>query len=916
MRELADYYRAFHFNIIPLGGDKRPIMTGMSDTGQVFRFKWEDFKEAPQSNMVYKALRSKPFWQDVQGVATTCGAGSGGLVCIDFDSHRKHDADAPPVDRAVVDAFLADLGLPTDYAWTVATPTGGWHVWLLCPDLALPKAKLDRPGVDPTVDHVELRYTGSYVVLPGSHHPDGGIYEFAHERPEAPPERVSPDTLETAYSAVTVEVVQTPTRTAGTHTAPLRVGAGTPYGLAALAAEADAVRNAPDGERNKQLNKSAFALGQLIPHELDEFTVHSSLFDAARLCRLMDGEILATIASGFEAGQKDLRYPESTISYNGNGASYTHGFDAETPDPLDADAEEKVDTWPYTVYKDRICIIQEDKDDGTVYNPIADFYTVVTEEIHEEDGEIEYVLHGKSAHGGLFTVNVGAHVFGKDNELRATLEAASGPQDPVRPRMTPHLGPAIKLLSRTQKIIQRKRYRRTGWANNRFLLPDRTDETTLIDLPRKLPYGGELGEIDKGIEALRSLLESITAQRSAPIFAMLLQAPMHRIANWHNERYAIFVQGRTGSLKTSFAQTAMCLYGAGFSRDDLLIKWGEGATRNAIMAMAAHAHDMPLLIDNYKPNTGGGARDFVNLIHNILEGGDKDRLTRSAMLRETKPVHVFPLVTGEDVPDEDPASLARVLVISLEWQKGQPNEALSRAQTLAEHLPAVGESWIAWLESDEGQAQVTKFSAKLPDTRARWATVLQSRHAQAVNVLRIATNLATNELTWLLACEHPIIGQLLSDYTHEHYEGLMEIAEVLAERTSLSLEAQQFASALRELLTTRQYILIHRSKDEPMDLDRDRMLGWYDQDGLYLLPKITLKAIKYLLGLGSLPISPQALYSQMESLGWLAVTGNDSTVKVMRIADRTVRVLHLSPAILDEESGIDIVQELYGDLGI
>lgn len=170
----------------------------------------------------------------------------------------------------------------------------------------------------------------------------------------------------------------------------------------------------------------------------------------------------------------------------------------------------------------------------------------------------------------------------------------------------------------------------------------------------------------------------------------------------------------------------MCLYGPGFIRDDLLIKWGEGATRNAIMALATHAHDLPTPIDNYKPVTGGGAKDFVNLIHNILEGGEKDRLNRSAALVDTRPVFCWPISTGEDVPDKDPASLARLLVVHYGWPKGEANPRLARAQALFPHLSAVGRVWLEWLESREGAEVVRLLSSLFPQKRAEWAEKLRN----------------------------------------------------------------------------------------------------------------------------------------------------------------------------------------------
>lgn len=75
------------------------------------------------------------------------------------------------------------------------------------------------------------------------------------------------------------------------------------YALAALDAEAQAVRAATEGNRNDQLNRSAFNLGQLIAGgTLDRAVVENILSDAAAAAGLAGHEIDGTIRSGIEAG--------------------------------------------------------------------------------------------------------------------------------------------------------------------------------------------------------------------------------------------------------------------------------------------------------------------------------------------------------------------------------------------------------------------------------------------------------------------------------------------------------------------------------------------------------------------------------------------------------------------------------------
>jgi AAA domain-containing protein len=88
---------------------------------------------------------------------------------------------------------------------------------------------------------------------------------------------------------------------------PVRAGAS-PYGQAALAAETEAVANAPEGTRNDTLNRAAFSLGQLIAAgHLDEREALEALSLAGHVAGLGAIECDKTIHSGFTAGKKDPR---------------------------------------------------------------------------------------------------------------------------------------------------------------------------------------------------------------------------------------------------------------------------------------------------------------------------------------------------------------------------------------------------------------------------------------------------------------------------------------------------------------------------------------------------------------------------------------------------------------------------------
>jgi hypothetical protein len=482
-----------------------------------------------------------------------------------------------------------------------------------------------------------------------------------------------------------------------------------------------------------------------------------------------------------------------------------------------------------------------------------------------------------------------------------------------------------------------------------FLIPGREPAGVVVRLPRKLPYRVEPGgDLAQGLAALESALNAADPRRTTILVAAMLGAPMARRAGLEGERYGVFLSGRTGSLKTSTAQALMCLFGAGFIEDQYLLKLGEGATRNALMGYAAHVHDLPLLVDNFKPSTGDGARGFVNLLHNLLEGGDRDRLTRTAELRESRPVYCWPVFTGEDVPDADTAGLARLLIVPFEPPRAEDArlEALGRAQALAAHLPAVGEAWLAWLEG-AGAAAAVEDGSRFPGMRARWLEHLRGLQAESANPLRVASSLACNELAWDAMRRCPELGALAERFADAHLAGLLLTAEEMGGRTVVSLEAARFLAVLRELLATGRCELMAkgggrtpvgndaagnslrwataaedryppggtgssadgrpgRGRNTPQGADAgstipERTLGWECPDGsIYLLPELARREVERVLGPGGLNgISSRTLHEQLSELGMIAGHDRDRLTRKIRQGGRTHNVLHLRPDALE-----------------
>lgn len=179
-RNLARFYHNFGFNIVPLGADKRPVVSGVSRTsGAPLRFRWEDWATMVQSEKLFNEMLQPAWWADVQGIAAICGNVSGKLLCLDFDHCPE----------STLRTMMNAIGLPHDYDWTVKTPGNGFHLWIrVADDSRMPEKGKERRGVEGHPDaFIELRWSGHYTALPGSMHPRGTKYEWLNKEPKEAP---------------------------------------------------------------------------------------------------------------------------------------------------------------------------------------------------------------------------------------------------------------------------------------------------------------------------------------------------------------------------------------------------------------------------------------------------------------------------------------------------------------------------------------------------------------------------------------------------------------------------------------------------------------------------------------------------------------------------------------------------------
>lgn len=444
-------------------------------------------------------------------------------------------------------------------------------------------------------------------------------------------------------------------------------------------------------------------------------------------------------------------------------------------------------------------------------------------------------------------------------------------------------------------------YHRIGWSQRGYIAPGMEPVGVRVSLPQRVYVDMRGVQLAAARDAVTALLTAMHPEHMTVLLAHAFLAPLARPAHLDRFKYGVHITGRTGTLKTSVACCFMAFWAGADWLMHPVLKWGEGATNNAIMAHAAHLSDALILIDNFKPNTGGGSRDFIALLHNILEGADRERLTRQVKLRPTRELHAWPLTTGEDIPRQDAASLARLLVVRFTWPGGQ-NAVLAKCQAAAEHLPALMRRWIEYIASHQEWAR--SVGASLSDRRQRWAEWLLRMRPGTVNATRLATNLALQEIAWEAMGECPDLSHLVAQHSGAHQRGLHEVALEMGAETAGSLEANIWLAALSDVLGSGRVYL--RSLDGVMpDLEPSktaRAIGWQDEDCYYLLPTVAQEEVLEALRRSGQPLAVgiQTLYRQLAEVGVLLKPSNSERYTPLRkIGGQPRRILQLRRSSLE-----------------
>ncbi len=834
-------------------------------------------------------------------IGIACGPSR--LLVVDLDGPEAADAWADLAQR---------YNIPY-HTLTAHTGGGGIHLFYRVPDGLRLGNSAGRLG-----PHIDTRGDGGYIVPPPSVHPSGNPYVW--ENPDLEPLEL-PQVLIDLLTRKEKEKTPPPPRT-GLH----------PYAEAALREETEKVRRAPVGTRNDTLNRAAFSLGQLVGGGLlDRMTAEMELTAAALTAGLEEREIAATIRSGLEAG---IRQPRS-LPDNGVGELITRisqldgdlrdvAFEQEllprladlptiTRDRYIRQAAAALGvqettvrrlvtshldgmTNRYTVQDGCICALR----DGTA-RPLCNFTAEIAEDVARDDGETVtrlFTITGCLADGTLLqAVRVESDRFDKMTWVsafwgaRAVIRAGALVKDQLRE--------AIQL--RSTGATTRYVYTHTGWrliGNRRAYLTAAGAvgiEGVTVELDRELDRYHLPLKPENPAGAMRASLRFLEVGPdtvTVPLWSAVYLAPLSEIVY---PAFVLWLYGVSGALKSTLAALALSHYGQ-FSDKDLFL-WN--STRNYLEKLCFLAKDALLVIDDFAPQSDPyRAREMEQIAAHIVRAvgnqAGRGRLTGDLSIRTTYRPRGMVVSTGEQVPD-GLSETARTFTV--EMRRGEIDlERLTAAQAEAARYPHALAGYILWL-ADNWDYLVRTLPGRRREIRTEILKTYSDHH------LRVSENLATLYLALDLALTYATeIGVLTASGAEEWRErgwaALRTGAEAQAQRIERERPTLLFLEVLSGLVAQGKAKLYPRSGDrEFIPEPGTELLGWYDDDYIYLLPKPAYHAVaRFLREEGRhFPVKERTLWKHLLEEGYLLQNENDPHyTNLLRVGEKRYRVLQLS----------------------
>lgn len=566
----------------------------------------------------------------------------------------------------------------------------------------------------------------------------------------------------------------------------------------------------------------------------------------------------------------------STGQANGLAASMlaTPASETETP------AEEP----RYKVVNGRICAktnIGRKDDPIYAYLPLCNFDAHIVADVEQDDGEAVdrcVAIAGQLDNGRLLPeITVKAGEFESMGWVlsnwggRVSIEPGRGSKDKLR-----H---AIQTLS-MEDMDYRRVYTHTGWRvlDGKRVFLHAGGAVGSADVRVELPPNLEnyrLPDDDQRVTCLTAMRESIKlldiapARVSAPLWAAMYLGPLSEIIT---PAFALWVEGQSGSLKSSYTAVMLNHFGERFHEYALPADWL--GTANSLEKLAFHAKDLPFLIDDFRPATSRAEnKQMQDAAARIIRAAGnrqgRSRLDSDSQFKRTYAPRGVVISTAE----RGALGLSvnsRLLTVDIEPGDVDPDKlATAQAQRHMYGYAMVG--FIRYL-AEHWDAVTDRLRGNVAETRIAYSVAGQHK--------RLPNAIATLFAAFDLAIDYALqIGAITKEEAEQRTGACFTALQEIAEAQSAIVEAQdptlRFMTAIVTLLAQGKAILPGKDGAPDIGGELGERLGWWDGESIYLLPAAYNLVCRYVAQEGeAFPLDSATLGKELDRRGYLAERGS------------------------------------------
>lgn len=906
MLAVAQGYVASGLSVIPIArGTKEPdtdlLPRVYDETTDKTRPSWKVYQDRPPNEAELRHW----FARSAAGVGIVCGAVSGGLVVLDIESLELYERWRQLAAQLVDATTLVKLPV-------TASGKGG-HVYFRM-EIPPGNRKLAMRGREVLA---ETRGEGGYIVAPPSVHPSGKVYELLSGDLRSIP-LLDLGTAEAlldaarALAPVQEHPVQ-PGKAEGS--GPAREGESVidaynnRHQIEAVLEAHGYTRDRagryirPGGERSSIII-------------LDGRSLHYNPADPLYSEAPGGGQHAHTPFSAFctldHAG--DVRAAVRAAARElGMGYNTAEGCGAPSQEQL-AQAgralgmgEGAGDTWPYFVHEGGLWMHQQHSD-GSPKAPLllGNFTAQITAETVLDDGDRQEELYTVTAscQGRQRSIELKRTEFESEAAV-ARIVAALGARARVNPRAQPRfLLDAIKALS--SEVREEVIHTHTGWVGQRFLFTngyvdgEGWHDASGCQLPRRLQQyqlSPPAAPIREALEVFDSLLGVAPPAVMVPLLGCVLLGPI--LDSIDAPAPMVHLYGPTGSYKTSITCAALALFGD-FTPSQPTDTWT--STANSVQRLGWHLKDMPMLLDDYKA-ANVKPHHVTFLLQNYGDNMARGRLDANSEVRSAFPIRGALLSSGEDQPEGEASTLARILSVPLgrgTVNLGRLNDVQQRARLL--HLLSI--DYLRWLAADDQMFANRDLHLAV---RSSALSKLEGATENATNPGRIASNVAMLFVAW--ECFGRFLAQR-GHWTEERVKAwllsckrdLLNLARSQLDLTTGERYSYLFLETVRSLVASGRAMVIDLDAESPESRSNQVLIGACNSEGTYLIVEAAYDEVcKQMKAAGrQMGCTQRALSQLLEQDGLLRNANPPHLTVKRRINGTRPRCWHLPPGVLEE----------------